>query len=67
MSGTEFRAALADLGFTQSSFVRKLIELGDHRKFETILRSVANYARGVSCVPGEMCVVLNLLKSSESR
>jgi hypothetical protein len=60
----EFRNRLTQLGFNQSSFARRLIELGDPRSFTTVLRSIANYATGVTSVPGELVVVLNLMGGS---
>lgn len=61
MTDREFRERLAALGFNQSSFARRLIELGDPRSFAAVLRSVANYATGATGVPGEMAVILTLL------
>jgi hypothetical protein len=62
MTDQEFRGLLEDMGFNQSSFARRLIELGDPRSFETALRSIANYARGASGVPAEMVVVLRVME-----
>jgi len=56
-----FRAELARLGLSQSSLARLMRELGDPREAPTILRSVANWCRGVYAVPGEMWVVIRLL------
>lgn len=62
MPELNFRQELADLGFNQSSFTRRLIELGDPRPFATLLRSVQNYAIGTSSLPGEMVVILGLMR-----
>jgi hypothetical protein len=56
-----FRAELARLGLTQSSLARLMRELGDPRDVPAIPRSVANWARGVCAIPGEMWVVIRLL------
>jgi hypothetical protein len=62
MAELNFRQELAELGFNQSSFTRRLIELGDPRPFATLLRSVQNYAIGTSSLPGEMVVILGLMR-----
>lgn len=62
MTDQDFRSCLTALGFNQSSFARRLIELGDPRSFSTILRSVTNHACGVTGVPGEMVVILRLME-----
>jgi len=62
MTDQEFREALESLGFNQSSFARRMIELGDPRSFETALRTISNYARGASGVPAEMEVVLRAME-----
>ena len=36
--------------------------LGDPRSFSTILRSVSNWCRGEAAVPGEVWVVITLLR-----
>ena len=56
-----FRAELDRRGFSQSSFARFLHEHGDPRTVPTILRSVANWARDVTPVPGEVRVIFRLL------
>ena len=58
----EFRAAIARLGLSQSGLARKMRELGDPRSMSTILRSIANWCRGETGVPGEMWVVITLLE-----
>ncbi len=57
-----FREALGRLGLSQSGLARLMRELGDPRSEPTILRSVANWCRGVYAVPGEMWVVIRLLE-----
>jgi hypothetical protein len=61
MSPDEFRAWLERHSLTQASFARLMRDLGDPRSPATILRSVSNWCRGVTALPGEMCVVTRLL------
>jgi len=63
----EFRGALARLGFSQSSFAREMHALGDPRPVPTILRSVSNWCRGESAVPGEAWVVITLLERAAQK
>jgi hypothetical protein len=62
MTRDEFRRRIEALGFSQSSLARRMIELGDSRTFAAVLRSVSNYATGVTGVPGEIGVILTLLE-----
>lgn len=66
MDAAEFRAALGRLGLSQSGLARLMRELGDPRSEPTILRSVANWCRGVYAVPGEMWVVIRLLEQQRT-
>ena len=61
VTADQFRAWLVLRGLNQSSLARLLHELGDTRSVPTILRTVANWARGVTTVPGEMVVIARLL------
>ena len=61
MNEQDFAATIKRLGYSQSSLARKMHELGDPRSVPTILRSIANYHRGIHSVPGEMVVLLKLL------
>ena len=56
-----FRAEIAQLGYSQSSFAREMRALGDPREVKVILRNIANYCTGATRVPGEMSVILRLL------
>jgi hypothetical protein len=58
----EFRARIAALGFNQSSFARRMIELGDDRGEKTILRSIQRMASGDARVSGEMRALLGLME-----
>ena len=60
-AAADFRASLDRLGFSQSAFAREMQALGDPRSFPTILRSVSNWCRGETAVPGEVWVVITLL------
>ena len=66
MSGQEFRKRLEALGFSQTAFARRLVELGDPRSVEQVLRSISNYASGVTKVPGFVIVILNLMDASDA-
>ena len=61
-----FRAALGRLGLSQSGLARLMRGLGDPRSETTILRSVANWSRGVYAVPGEMWVIIRLLEQERA-
>jgi DNA-binding transcriptional regulator YiaG len=61
MTPTQFRAAIARLGLTQSSLARLLSELGDPADPKTILRRVQRWATGDHSVPGEVVALLTLL------
>ena len=62
MTDQEFRERLAVLGYSQSSFARALIEMGDPRPFTTVLRAISNYCRGATGVPPEMPVILRMME-----
>jgi hypothetical protein len=57
----DFNVELDMLGLSQSGLARLMKELGDPRSFPTILRSVSNWCRGVTAVPGEAWVMVTLL------
>jgi len=61
-TAAEFRAELDALCETQYGLAKRLNELGDRRPFPTILRGIQRIAAGETKIPGEMQVVLNLLK-----
>jgi hypothetical protein len=62
MTATEFRAALADLGTSQSGLARLMTGLGDPRPYETIRRGIQRMITGHAKVSGEMQVLIGLLK-----
>jgi thioredoxin-like negative regulator of GroEL len=62
MTNTDLLAALERLGMSQAEFARKLIELGDTRRFDTLIRSLSNQTRGTFPVAGEVRVIINLLE-----
>jgi hypothetical protein len=66
MSGADFAKVIASKGYSQSSLARKLHALGDPRSVPTILRSISNYCRGVTAVPGEMVALLTLLPRADA-
>jgi hypothetical protein len=66
MSGQEFRKRLEALGFGQTAFARRLVELGDPRSVEQVLRLISNYASGATKVPGFVIVILNLMDASDA-
>ena len=62
-----FRAELAALGMTQSSFAKWLKRRGDDRKDATILRHVQRMANGEARVSGEMRVILSMMRAGAER
>ena len=65
MTAGEFRGALARLGLSQSGLARWMAENGDPRPPKTILRSISNWARGVTEPPGELAIVLRLFEAAD--
>lgn len=66
-SAAWFRAQLAELGLTQSSFARWLQEHGDDRRLGTILRHVQRMANGEARVSGEMRVILTMMLAGQRK
>lgn len=66
-SAAWFRAALEEIGETQSSLVRLMVRNGDDRKPPTILRHIQRMALGEARVSGEMRVILTMLKRSRQK
>lgn len=60
----EFRAALGGLGLSQAGLARRMRELGDPRAQPTLVRSITNWCGGHAAVPGEMWVVVRLLRDA---
>jgi hypothetical protein len=65
-SGARFSSALEELGHTQATFVRWLMENGDPRGLATLQRYVGRLARGEGAASGEMWVLLGLLKRQKA-
>lgn len=63
-SAAWFRAKLAELGLTQTSLARLMIERGDDRQLMTIQRTVGRMATGHARVSGEMRALLGTLAPS---
>lgn len=58
---TWFREQLVELGHTQASFARLMVELGDDRSIETIDRAVRRLANGSVRASGEMRALIGAL------
>ena len=59
MTSEEFRAALADLGFSQSAFAREVERIGGQR---LALRTVQRWALGERSIPPLVPALLALLR-----
>lgn len=66
-SAAFFRAALAELGETQSSMARLMKRWGDDRQPATILRNIQRMANGEARVSGEMRVLINFMLRGKKR
>ena len=66
-SAAWFRAALVEIGETQSSLAKLMKRCGDDRQPRTILRNMQRMALGEARVSGEMRVVLHFLRHSRVR
>jgi hypothetical protein len=66
-SAAWFRAQLAELGQTQTSFAKWLEKRGDDRKPATILRHVQRMANGEARVSGEMRVILSMMQAGKTK
>ena len=66
MIGTpaDFLAALAHMGFSQSSFARFLKDMGDDRTELTILRSIQRMVSGDHRISGEMRALIGVLQQA---
>ena len=58
----DFRAALARLGFSQSSLARFMVEMGDDRTEKNVLRSIQRMVSGDSRISGEMRAMLGVVE-----
>jgi hypothetical protein len=58
----EFRAFLVEISESQSSFARRMLNLGDDRGATTVLRHVQRIANGTVKLSGEMRVIMTLLR-----
>jgi hypothetical protein len=66
-SAAWFRAALEELEQTQSSFARLLKRKGDDRQPETIPRNIQRMAEGDARVPGEMRVIIAMMRAGKRK
>lgn len=62
MTADEFRAALDDLNLTPTALARLMVHLGDPTDLTSLRRRFHKWISGSSRVPGEMTVLLNLLR-----
>lgn len=61
MTGPEMRAKLKELGYSLSDFARWMIEHGDDRSIDSILRTNQRMVSGKARVAGEMVALLGLI------
>lgn len=61
-----FRERLGDLGLSQSAMARLMLERGDDRPVNTILRNLGRMASGEARVSGEMRVLLRTLEMDDA-
>ena len=66
-SADEFRAFLAEIGESQTSFARTLKRIGDDREMGTILRHVQRMATGEARISGEMRVIMAVFRNSRRK
>jgi hypothetical protein len=66
-SANEFRAFLAEIGETQSSFAKTLKRIGDDRSPGTILRHIQRMATGEARISGEMRVIMAIMRNSRKK
>jgi hypothetical protein len=64
-SAAFFRAALQEIGETQTSLARLLKRGGDDRRPSTILRTIQRMALGEARVSGEMRFILKMLAEAQ--
>jgi len=62
-----FSAAIEALGDTQAKLAERMVALGDHRSFASILRSIQRMSSGEARVSGEMRVIVELLQRERDR
>jgi hypothetical protein len=60
----EFRAFLAHVGHTQSSFARAMKDMGDDRTTTVILRHVQRLVAGDVRISGEMRVIMFMMRAA---
>ena len=65
-SAAWFRARLDDLGIGQSELARSMIQLGDDRQFDTILRSLRRMVSGEARVSGEMRAMIGMMLQTKA-
>jgi hypothetical protein len=62
-----FQVALEELEETPMELAKRMIELGDHRSFQAILRSLQRMSSGDTGVSGEMLVIVKMLVRRQRR
>ncbi len=62
-----FQADLKELDETLSELAKRMIDLGDHRSFQTILRSLQRMVAGDIGVSGEIRVIVKMLLCRQRR
>lgn len=62
-----FRADLQELQETPVELARRMQDMGDHRSFQAILRSIQRMAAGDTGVSGEMRVIVKALLRQQRR
>lgn len=65
MTAYNLQAALDEIGMNQTDLVRFMRKHGDDRPHETIRRTVGNWCRGATRVPGEMRVLVRILQERQ--
>jgi hypothetical protein len=63
----DLRASIESMEMNQSGFADLLNELGDHREFKTVLRSIQRMVSADAKVSGEMHVIITLLRRDRAR
>ena len=62
-----FQADLLELEETTVELAKRMIDLGDHRSFEAIVRGIQRMASGDTGVSGEMRVIVKMLLRQQRR
>lgn len=62
-----FRSLLEQIGETESSFAKFMVDMGDDREDATILRGIQRISSGQARFSGEMRVLMNLVRALRRR